>query len=444
MTLDETHSPQLRSWVEEANEPGCDFPVQNLPFGVGRLGSGEPPRLLVAIGTWALNLERAVQAGLLDALESEVLDACLSVPANGLMALRRVQWKRLRLELSRLLRSEGKLSEAARLRRDELLMPLAEVEMLLPADVGDYTDFYASLHHAENVGRMFRPEQPLFPNYKWVPIAYHGRASTLLVSGTAVQRPWGQVRYGSGAPSFKPSERLDYEAEVGFYIGTGNTLGEPLSPADAEDCIFGVSLLNDWSARDIQVWEYQPLGPFLSKNFATSLSPWVVTWEALTPFRVPISARAPGDPEPLPYLVLNAELGRVAAVAMKVEVFLRTEKMRVARMQPFRVSSGTLADLYWSPLQLIAHHSSNGCLLRPGDLLGSGTISGAARGSEGCLLELTRRGEEPLRLPTGEERTFLEDGDEVIMRGRCQRHGFVSIGIGECTGVVRRARAMVE
>jgi fumarylacetoacetase len=444
MTADETHSPELRSWVEGANERGCDFPIQNLPLGVGRVGRGEQPRLLVPIGSWALDLEAALRAGLLDDLPAELLETCGRVPANALMSLQRRHWKALRLRLSYLLRSDGKLAAAARRRRADILVPLADVEPVLPAAVGDYTDFYASLAHAYNVGRMFRPDRPLLPNYKWVPIAYHGRASTLLVSGAAVRRPWGQVQAGSAHPAFRPSERLDYEAEVGFYIGTGNFLGEPLTPAQAEDCIFGVCLLNDWSARDIQVWEYQPLGPFLSKNFATSLSPWIVTWEALAPFRLPMPPRPAGDPDPLPYLALGPELALRAAVSMRIEVFLRSRKMRESCLAPLRLSSADLAELYWSPLQLLVHHASNGCLLRPGDLLGSGTVSGAIRGSEGCLLELARRGEEPVRLPSGEERSFLEDGDEVIIRARCEREGFVSIGIGECVGVVQPAGSFFE
>ena len=286
---------------------------------------------------------------------------------------------------------------------------------------------------------MFRPDNPLLPNYKWVPIAYHGRSSSLVVSGTPVRRPVGQSSAdGKGSPMFGPTARLDYEAEVGFLIGLGNALGEPVSMARAEQLLFGVCLLNDWSARDIQAWEYQPLGPFLSKNFATTLSPWVVTMDALAPFRVRASARTPGDPEPLPYLADRAS-NEVGALDVQVEVRLRTSRMRAQGQPAAHVSQSSLAGMYWTPAQLIAHHTSNGCNLRPGDLLGSGTISGPEKHQRGCLLELTWRGAEPLKLPNGEERRFLEDGDEVILRGWCEREGFARIGLGECSGVVLAA-----
>ena len=310
--------------------------------------------------------------------------------------------------------------------------------MALPAAVGDYTDFYASVSHATNVGSMMRPDNPLLPNYKWVPIGYHGRSSSLVVSGTAVRRPIGQSSAdGKGPPIVAPTARLDYEAEVGFLIGQGNAQGEPVAMAHAEEMIFGVCLLNDWSARDIQAWEYQPLGPFLSKNFATTLSPWVVTLEALEPFRAPAPSRPTGDPAPLPYLDSrkNAEAG---AVAVTVEVYLSSARMRETGLAPLRLSRASAADLYWTPAQLLAHHTSNGCNLQPGDLLATGTISGPAKESRGCMLELTWRGAEPLALPGGETRKFLEDGDEVIMRGYCERDGAVRIGFGECRGVVVR------
>jgi fumarylacetoacetase len=302
------------------------------------------------------------------------------------------------------------------------------VEMLLPYDIGNYTDFYASVHHATNVGSMFRPDNPLLPNYKWVPIGYHGRASSIVISGTAFRRPKGQTRDDANAPPrFGPSKRLDYELEVGAIIGRDNVLGEPVAIEHAEEHILGLCIVNDWSARDIQTWEYQPLGPFLSKNFATSISPWVVTLDALEPFRVPVTPRAEGDPAPLPYLASASD----RAFDITLEAWLRSDKMR----QPMLVSRGNFRDMYWTFAQLVAHHTSNGCNLQAGDLIASGTVSGTAKESRGCLLERTWRGTEPLELPTGETRKFLEDGDEVIFRAYCEREG-LRIGFGECRGVV--------
>jgi fumarylacetoacetase len=293
--------------------------------------------------------------------------------------------------------------------------------------IGDYTDFYASVHHATNVGSMFRPDNPLLPNYKWVPIGYHGRASSIVVSGTPVKRPQGQTRDDANAPpTFGPSKRLDYEMELGFFIGRGNNLGDPIPVSEALDHVFGFCLVNDWSARDLQTWEYQPLGPFLAKNFATSISPWIVTLDALDPFRIPATPRPEGDPEPLPHLQDNVVFD------ITVEVWLRTTKMP----EPVRLSRGTFRDMYWTVAQLVAHHSSNGCNLMPGDLLASGTISGPAKDSRGCLLELTWRGTEPLQLPSGETRKFLESGDEVILRAYCEKEGTARIGFGECRGTV--------
>ena len=299
--------------------------------------------------------------------------------------------------------------------------------MLLPVAIGDYTDFYASVHHATNVGSMFRPDNPLLPNYKWLPIGYHGRSSSIVVSGTPVRRPSGQTKDdASPAPVFGPSKRLDYEMELGMFIGPGNDLGEPIAVGSALDHVFGFCLVNDWSARDVQTWEYQPLGPFLAKSFATSISPWIVTLDALEPFRTRAFERASGDPEPLPYL--RDDVG----YDINVEVWLRTKKMS----EPVRLSRGNFRDMYWTVAQLVAHHTSNGCNLRPGDLLASGTISGPEKDARGCLLELTWRGTEPIQLPTGETRRFLEDGDEVILRAYCEREGVPRIGFGECRGVV--------
>jgi fumarylacetoacetase len=308
--------------------------------------------------------------------------------------------------------------------------------MRLPADVGDYTDFYAFIHHATNVGSMLRPENPLLPNYKWLPIGYHGRASSLVCSGAPIRRPQGQICDAPNQrPVFGATRRLDYEAEIGFLIGPGNCLGQPIAIDKAEEHIFGLCLLNDWSARDLQTWEYQPLGPFLGKSFATTLSPWVVTLEALAPFRIPAAARTSDDPKPLPYLFDEADQ-RIGGIALTVEVWLTSSQMRQNGTAPVRLSSGNLRDMYWTIAQMVAHQTSNGCNLRSGDLLATGTVSGPSNNARGCLLELTRRGAEPIALPGGEQRQFLEDGDEVILRGFCWQEGAARIGFGECRGVV--------
>ncbi len=340
----------------------------------------------------------------------------------------REAWRSLRATLTRLLRDNSE-----RYIVEPLLIPTSQAHFVKPVEVGNYTDFYASIDHATNVGKLFRPDQPLLPNYKWIPIGYHGRASSLVVSGTDIRRPRGQTKpLEASAPNFGPSSQLDYELEVATYIGTGNQLGEPIPIESAEQHIFGLSLLNDWSARDIQSWEYQPLGPFLGKSFATSISPFVVPIEALRPFRVAPEPRAPGDPEPLPYLASKAP----DALDISVEVFLSTAKMREASIAPIRMSSANLRDLYWTFPQMIAHHTSNGCNLLPGDLLASGTISGPQEGSQGCLLESTQRGAKPIQLPNGEQRTFLLDGDEIILSGHCEKTGYPRISFGECRGVV--------
>jgi len=435
--INETHSADLRSWVESASDPATDFPIQNLPLGVfRRRDAGESWRVGMAIGDEVLDLAAAARSGLLDGASSRAGSRCASPSLNALLSLEAIHWSALRLRASRLLRADTEESERAQRLRSAVMVAATEIELALPATVGDYTDFYASLSHATNVGSMFRPDNPLLPNYKWVPIGYHGRSSSLVVSGTAVRRPTGQASAdGKGPPVFEPSSRLDYEAEVGFLIGAGNPLGEPVSMARAEQLLFGLCLLNDWSARDIQAWEYQPLGPFLSKSFATTLSPWVVTLDALAPFRVRAAPREPGDPAPLPYLSDRAN-SEVGALDVQVEVRLRTSRMREHSLEAVRLSKSSLAGMYWTPAQLIAHQTSNGCNLRPGDVLGSGTISGSSRSERGCLLELTWRGAEPLNLPNGEQRRFLEDGDEVILRGWCEREGYARIGFGECTGVV--------
>ena len=433
--LDETHDPARRSWVESANGHP-DFPIQNLPFGIfRRRGGADVPSGGVAVGDSVLDLSACVEAGLFSGDAERAARACTAPELNGFMALGGRYWSALRRAVSRLLTVDAGEPLEPRA-APTLLVPVSDVELLSPAAIGDYTDFYASLHHATNVGTMMRPENPLFPNYKWVPIGYHGRASSIVPSGTPVRRPRGQTRDGSaGAPTFGASRRLDYEVEVGFFVGPGNPLGEPISVGDASRHLFGICLLNDWSARDVQAWEYQPLGPFLAKNFATTISPWIVTLDALAPFRGPL-ARPAGDPEPLPYLD-DEDDRRAGVIDLTLEVLLVSSRMRGQRMPPVSLSVSRLRDLYWTPAQLLAHHASGGCNLRAGDLLGSGTVSGPTRESRGCLLELTWRGAEPLVLPTGEERRFLEDGDEVIFRGWCEREGFVRIGLGECRGEVK-------
>jgi fumarylacetoacetase len=439
--VNETHAPDLESWVESAQDPASDFPIQNLPFGVfRRRHADEAPRVGVAIGDAILDVAAARDAGLLaggDAVAAA--ERCRQPALNALMALGPRHWSALRRALSRLLRADGDAAAAVRgdpSLRARLLVAMADAELLLPAAVGDYSDFYASVHHATNVGSMFRPDNPLLPNYKWVPIGYHGRASSLVPSGTAVRRPRGQTRAPDGEePTFGPSRLLDYELEVGILVGPGNRQGEPIPIAEAERHVFGLCLVNDWSARDLQTWEYQPLGPFLAKSFATTVSPWVVTLEALAPFRAPAFARAAGDPAPLPYLRQEGEPG----VDLTLEVRLRTARMREAGQPPAPVSRGSFRDMYWTIGQLVAHHASNGCNLRPGDLLASGTVSGPAKDARGCLLELTWRGSEPLSLPSGETRAFLQDGDEVVLRGWCERAGARRIGFGECAGVVAPA-----
>jgi fumarylacetoacetase len=394
--IDETHDPKRQSWVESANGDGCDFPIQNLPIGAFHPPGQAHARLGVAIGDKIFEVS--------EWLPGETLNGYCALPATQRRELRR-EW--------------SKALEAGAPKRS--LFAQSHCTMLLPAAVGDYTDFYASIHHATNVGRMFRPDNPLLPNYKHVPIAYHGRSSSLVVSGTPVRRPNGQL----GEGRFGPTRELDYELEVGAFLGPGNELGSPIPIADGAQHLAGVCLVNDWSARDIQRWEYQPLGPFLAKNFATSVSPWLVTVEALAPFQC---AAPPHDVPVLPYL-RQPEPG---AFDITVEAWLRTRAMK----EPVRLSRSSFKDMYWTLAQMVAHHSSNGCPIRPGDLIASGTVSGPEKENRGCLLELSWRGIEPVRLPNGEQRTFLEDGDEVVLTGYCVREGFVRIGLGACRGTI--------
>ncbi|MEX2179531.1 MAG: fumarylacetoacetase [Gemmatimonadaceae bacterium] len=429
---DRTHDPALRSWVESANRDDAEFPIQNLPFGVFQRRQGRAA-VGVAIGDQVLSLPACAGLGLLGDDLAAMGELSADDSLNALMAKGRPFARALRHALVDLL---GEGNAAAARRASDLLAPMADVELLLPVRIGDYSDFYASVHHATNVGSMFRPDNPLLPNYKYVPIGYHGRASSMVVSGTPVRRPSGQTRDDAAAPpAFGPSRRLDYELEVGAYVGVGNDMGAPVPLERAEEHLWGVSLVNDWSARDIQSWEYQPLGPFLAKSFATTVSPWVVTLDALAPFRIPLASRAAGDPDPLPYLSTQ-DNQRFGGIDLTLEVWLRSAAMRTRGDSALLVSRGRFADMYWTLAQMLTHHASNGCNLRTGDLIASGTVSGAAKESRGCLLERAWRGTEPIELPTGERRAFLADGDEVSLRGYAERSGWRRIGLGECVGVV--------
>jgi fumarylacetoacetase len=417
--LNATHDSKLRSWVASANQAGSDFPIQNLPFGRFRpAGSNDAFRIGVAIGDQVLDLKAAGLIGTDD--------------MNALMDQAPKERQALRAAISAGL-ADGSDKRTA---WSKALLAQSAVEMALPCRIGDYTDFYTGIHHATTVGKLFRPDQPLMPNYKWVPIGYHGRASSIAVSGQRFKRPQGQTKAPDAeAPSFGPSKRLDYELELGFVVGQGNALGEPITIADAERHLFGVTLLNDWSARDLQAWEYQPLGPFLAKNFASTLSPWIVTMEALAPFRAKFE-RPAGDPQPLPYLdsAANREGG---ALDITLEVWLQTAKMREAGEAAVRLTRGNATQAaYWTAAQLVTHHTVNGCNLQPGDLLGSGTLSGPKADEAGSLLELTLGGKQAITLPNGEKRTFLEDGDTLSLRGYCERDGAARIGLGEVSGTV--------
>jgi fumarylacetoacetase len=430
------HLPEMKSWIPAANDPATDFPPENLPFGVfsmsvGGLSAGSQ-QVGIAIGDQVLNVSHPVILDLFDGPAGEIAASCKDSTLNGIMHAPRKNLTAFRSRVQDLVcTTDGATIEKLR----EALVPMERTVMALPAIIGDYTDFYASIEHATNVGSMFRPDNPLLPNYKHVPIGYHGRSSSIVVSGNVIHRPNGQTKTpDADKPSFGPSRSLDYETEIGFFVGRGNDLGRPIPINEAEDHIFGFCLLNDWSARDIQAWEYQPLGPFLAKNFATTISPWVVTRDALAPFRVPGPPRAPGDPEPLPYLTPRSN--ETGALDLQVEVFISSQLMRDKGLAPARVSSANFRSMYWTPAQMVAHHASGGCNLRTGDLLGSGTISGTSRDSRGSMLELTWRGAEPIELPSGEKRKFLEDGDEVIMRGFCEREGVRRIGFGECRGTI--------
>ncbi|MBK6713844.1 MAG: fumarylacetoacetase [Burkholderiales bacterium] len=435
MAIDATHDPAQTSWVASAQALGADFPIQNLPFGrIRRAGSAEPWRIGVAIGDQVLDLAAAALAGGWSAEVAALLAPLAAGDLNAVMA----QGSAARRVLRSALQAGLKTGSAQQAVLATCLIAQAEVEFSLPCTVHDYTDFYTGIHHATAVGKLFRPDNPLLPNYKWVPIGYHGRASSLVVSGTAIRRPNGQFKLPGtpegAAPDFGPCRRLDYELELGAYVGRANALGEPVPIGQAEEHLFGVGLFNDWSARDLQAWEYQPLGPFLAKNFGSTVSPWIVTMEALAPFRQPFT-RPEGDPQPLPYLdsAANREAG---AFDIQLQVRLQTAKMREAGEPAVALMQSNFRDSYWTLAQLLTHHTVNGCNLNPGDLLGSGTQSGPQPGQGGSLLELTGGGKQPITLPNGETRTFLQDGDSVELHAWCEREGTVRIGFGPCAGVI--------
>lgn len=434
--LDATHDAALRSWVVSANDAASDFPIQNLPLGrFRRAGSDEPWRIGVAIGDRVLDLKLAREQcpwpGEIDAL----LEPLAQGELNRFMSLGPAPRRALRAALSQALREGSEQAPFLEL----CLAPQAAVEMALPCTIGGYTDFYTGIHHATAVGKLFRPDAPLLPNYRWVPIGYHGRTSSIVVSGTAFVRPRGQLKGEASEPAVDATRRLDHELELGALIGAGNAWGEPIPIERAEDALFGLVLLNDWSARDVQPWEYQPLGPFLSKNFATTLSPWVVTMEALAPYRTPF-VRPADHPQPLPYL--DAPANRAGgAIDITLETWLQTAQMRAKGEPAVRLMQSNFRDAYWTLAQLVAHHTVNGCNLCTGDLLGSGTQSGPDEGQGGSLLELSKGGKQPIALPDGETRTFLQDGDTLILRAFCQRDGGPRIGFGECAGTVLPARS---
>ena len=425
---------RTRCWVPGAERPEADFPIENLPWGVAeRPDRPGEPRIVVAVGDAALDLAEAAGFGMLEGLAPRIVSALRMPTLNAFMALGRADWSAARAHVAAML-SSGVGSIERHPRRDAVLLDRATLAMRLPADIGDYTDFYASEHHATNVGSMFRPNQPLMPNWKHLPVGYHGRSSTIVVDGTPVRRPHGQtVATDDGPPAFGPSKLLDHELEVGVFLGgAANALGERIPVGRADERLFGCVIVNDWSARDVQKWEYQPLGPFNAKNFCTSISPWVVTLEALRPYCRPGPLRGAADPPVLDYLRRSDDY----VVDVKLEVAIASAGMRSAGMAPTRISLGSFADMYWTMSQMLAHHSSTGCVMRPGDLLASGTISGPTKESRGCMLERTWRGTEPVKIGDGTERRFLQDGDEVTITGWCEAPGHPRIGFGSCRGIV--------
>ena len=423
--IDHTHDPSLQSWVESANKTGSDFPIQNLPFGVF-LGADRQGRIGVAIGDQILDVNKAIGAGLLEDLSGEAACALSATTLNSLMSQGQSVWSQVRSVLSKFL-------SKAEQPNPECLLPMACATMIMPVDIGDYTDFYASRHHATNLGKMFRPDgDALLPNYLHLPVGYHGRASSVVISGTSIQRPQGQLKPEEGPPAFGPCRLLDYELEFAAFVGEGNPIGTRVEMDHAMDRLFGLVILNDWSARDIQKWEYQPLGPFNGKNFASSISPWVVTMDALAPYRSSAPARLPSDPEILSYLKpVNDD-----ALEVTGQVSLVSQQMREQGIEAFELSRGSLGDLTWTFAQMLTHHTSSGCPMRPGDLLGSGTVSGTTKDTWGSMLELAWRGTDPIDLPDGTQRKLLQDGDEVIMKAWCESAGAARVGFGSCRGVV--------
>ncbi|HWC87622.1 MAG TPA: fumarylacetoacetase [Solirubrobacteraceae bacterium] len=431
--LDATHAPARRSWVASANGPDTDFPIQNLPLGVARDAEGRRA-LSTAIGDQVLELAAAAGAGLLSGVPAEI---AVEAPARGLNQI----LSRPRRQLIELRHQLAELLDAGAAEQPQLLRPMSEVTLELPCAIGSFTDFYAGIHHARAVSEILTPGSGLGSNYKWVPIGYQSRASAVRPSGVPVRRPRGQrLAEGASTPSFGACEKLDFELELGFYVSVGNELGEPVSISHAGDHIGGFCLLNDWSARDLQMWEMVPLGPFLSKGFATTVSPWVVTADAMTPFRVGAMPRPDGDPPPLDYL--NDEADQVGGgLAIELTVWLQSERMRAAGVAPVRLLDSDARHLYWTPTQMLAHHTSNGCNLSPGDLLGTGTVSGPDDEQRGSMLELTHDAQRLVELPGGEQRGYLQDGDGVTLTGRCVADGFQSIGFGPCSAIVTGAVA---
>jgi fumarylacetoacetase len=440
-----TTDQKLRSWVESANEKDTDFPIQNLPFGVfRRAGENEAPRVGTAIGDWILDIPAAADKGLCRDEVRPAVEACRAQFMNPLMGLGRVAQAALRQNLSDILSADSREYHNARLDIEACLVPRSGAELFLPAYIGDFTGFHGSQHHASDLGVMLGRKEALAPNYKHTPVAYHGRASTIVTSGRPVLRPMGQIEEGdSGIPEFTSSTRLDFELELGLYIGQGNVMGSSIPIDSAADYMFGFSLVNDWSARDIHLWEGQPLGPFLSKSFTTSVSPWIVTIDALEPFRTAPGSRQRSDPDPPSYLDSRADK-KLGGFDIYLEVFLTSQRMREENLPPARLSSVNFKEMYWTFAQMVTHHTSNGCSLRPGDLLASGTVSGGGRDTQGSLLGLVTRRAGPVRLPTEETRMFLEDGDEVILRGYCQGSGKTRIGFGECRSMVIPATEITD
>ncbi len=428
--INATHHPILRSWVASANEPDADFPIQNLPFGVAHGPADMQARVVVAIGDQALDILALAQHKVLQGLAQDAALACAGGRLNGLMSLGAAHHSALRGQLSALLAVNTPHQAVVQ----TCLLPQSDLRMALPAQIGDFSDFFTSIHHATNSGRLARPDNPLLPNFKHLPVAYHSRSSSIVVDGTPCPRPQGQTKpAGAAQPVFGPTRCLDFECEVGLFIGQGNALGTPIPLHEAQDHMFGLTLLNDWSARDMQSWESQPLGPFLAKSFMTSVSPWVVTMEALAPFRTPAAERGADAPALLPYL--NDPGDRASGgLQLHLEISLQTSRMREQGMTHHVISRPKFEDQYWTFGQMVAHQTSNGCNLQAGDLIGSGTVSGPRAGELGCLKEITQDGQHHIELPSGESKTYLEAGDDVVFKARCQREGFVSIGLGQCAG----------